>query len=96
MSTRTFRRAAKALGRWCEDIHAKQPDECVIVYFNGPWILEIRPSGLDDPPVNTLTDWRLLGLRICDLVSWLVRHREFEGLDGREEDFEWRLYRGAY
>lgn len=49
MSTRAFRRVAKALGRWCEDIHAKQPDECVTVYFNG-----------------------------------------------REEDFEWRLYRGAY
>ena len=73
MSKRTFRRTAKVLHRWCEDIHSKQPDECVTVYFNGPWILKIR-----------------------DLVSWLVRHREFEGLDGREEDFEWRLYRGAY
>lgn len=96
MSKRTFRRTAKVLRRWCEDIHAKQPDECVVVYFNGPWILEIFPSGLGNPPVNTLTDWRLLGLRMRDLASWLVRHSEFEGLDGREEDFEWRLYRGAY
>lgn len=96
MSKRTFRRTAKVLRRWCEDIHAKQPDECVVVYFDGPWLLEIRPRGLDNPPVNTLTDWRLQGLRMRDLVSWLVRHSEFEGLDGQEEDFEWRLYRGAY
>ena len=96
MSKRSFQRTAQVLSRWCEDIHAKQPDEHVIVYFNGPWILEMCPSGLDDPPVNTLIDWRLLGLRLRDLVSWLVRHCEFEGLDGREEDFEWRLYRGAY
>lgn len=96
MSKRGFRRQARALGRWAEEIHAKQPDDLVIVYFDGPWVLEIKPTGADAPHTNVLTDWKILGLRIRDLVAWLLKQDGFDGLEGRENDFEWRLYRGAY
>lgn len=95
MSKRDFKRPERALRQWCEEIHAKQPNELVIICFDGPWVLEINPISIVDPPVNTLTDWRLLGLRIRDLVSWLLKQEGFDGLGDIEDDFEWRLYRGA-
>lgn len=96
MSKRSFRRTVKVLRRWCEDIHNKQPNECVVVYFDGPWILEINPSGRVNAPVTTLTDWHLLALRMRDLVAWLLKQDGFEGFEGRDDDFEWRLYRGSH
>lgn len=96
MSRRSFRRTAQDFHNWCADVHTKQPNECVVVHFDGPWVLEISPRDHDDPPVNILTDWRLMGFRIRDLMTWLIKHNGFEGLEGREDDFEWRLYRGAY
>ena len=95
MSKRGFKRPERVLHRWCEEIHAKQPNELVIIYFDGPWVLEINPIGIIDPPVDTLTDWPLRGLRVRDLVSWLVKQEGFDGLGGAENNFEWRLYRGA-
>lgn len=95
MSKRGFKRPERVLHRWCEELHAKQPDELVTIYFDGPWILEVCPTGVVDPPVNTLTDWPLLGLRIRDQVAWLLKQDGFEGLGGAENNFEWRLYRGA-
>lgn len=86
MTKRGFRRA---------EIPAKQPNELVAIYFDGPWILEVRPTDVADPPVNTLTDWKLLLLRIRDLVALLLKQEGFEGLGGAEDDFEWRLYRGS-
>lgn len=96
MSKRGFRHQVRALGRWAEEIHAKQPDDLVIVYFDGPWVLEIKPAATDTPRTNVLTDWKILGLRIRDLVAWLLKQDGFDGLEGLENDFEWRLYRGAY
>lgn len=87
MSKRGFRRPERTLRQWCEDIHAKQPNELVTMYFDGPWVLEVRPTGV--------TDWKLPLLRIRDLVSWLLKQEGFEGLGGAEDDFEWRLYRGS-
>ena len=95
MSKRGFRRPERMLRQWCEEIHAKQPNELVVMYFDGPWILEISPIRVADPPVNTLTDWKLLLLRIRDLVSWLLKREGFDGLGGSEDDFEWRLHCGA-
>ena len=96
MNKRGFRRQVRALGRLAEEIRAKQPEDLVIVYFDGPWVLEINPTGVENPHTNVLTDWKILGLRIRDLVAWLLKQDGFDGLDGRENDFEWRLYRGAY
>ena len=96
MSKRGFKRPERTLHQWCEEIRAKQPNELVIVYFDGPWVLEVRPTGVAEPPVNTLTDWKLLLLRIRDLVSWLLKQDGFDGLGGAGNDFEWRLHRGAY
>ena len=95
MSKRCFRRPERVLHQWCKDIHDKQPNEVVIMYFDGPWVLEVCPIDVADPPVNTLTDWKLLRLRIRDLVSWLLKREGFDGLGGVEDDFEWRLYRGS-
>ena len=95
MSKMGFKRPERVLHRWCEEIHAKQPNELVIIYFDGPWVLEITPIGVINPPVNALTDWKLLLLRIRDLVSWLLKQEGFDGLGGAEDDFEWRLYRGS-
>ena len=95
MSKRGFRRPERVLHQWWKEIHAKQPNELVIMYFDGPWVLEVRPIDVADPPVNTLTDWKLLLLRIRDLVSWLLKREGFDGLGGVEDDFEWRLYRGS-
>lgn len=95
MSKRGFRRPERTLRQWCKDIHDKQPDELVIMYFDGPWVLEIEPIGVEDSPVNALTDWKLLLLRIRDLVSWLLKQDGFDGLGGTEDYFEWRLYRGS-
>lgn len=95
MSKRGFRRPKRVLHQWCKDIHDKQPNELVIMYFDGPWVLEITPIGVVNPPVNTLTDWPLLGLRIRDIFSWLLKQEQFDGLGGLECDFEWRLHHGA-
>lgn len=96
MSKRGFKRPERVLRQWCEEIHTKQSNERVIIYFDGPWVLEIDPIGVVNPPVNTLTDWLVLGLRIRDLVAWLLKQEGFDGLGGAKNDFEWRLYRGAY
>lgn len=96
MSKISFRTQARALGRWVEEIHAKQPDDLVIVYFDGPWILEVTPGGHVNPRANMLTDWKILGLRVRDLVAWLLKQEGFNGLEGLGDNFEWRLYRGAY
>ena len=95
MSKRSFKRSERVLRQWCGEIHAKQPNELVIIYFDGPWVLEISPIDVVNPPVDALTDWPLLGLRIRDLVSWLLKQDGFNGLGGAENDFEWRLYRGS-
>lgn len=95
MSKRGLKRPERVLRQWCEEIHAKRPNELVIIYFDGPWVLEISPIGVVNPSVDTLTDWPLLGLRIRDLVSWLLKQEGFDGLGGAEDNFEWRLYRGA-
>lgn len=96
MSKRSFKRPERVLHRWCEEIHAKQPNELVVMYFDGPWVLEVHPIDAADPPVNTLTDWKMLLLRIRDLVSWLLKQKGFDGLEGAGDDFEWRLYHGAH
>lgn len=96
MSKRTFQRTAKVLHRWCEDIHAKQLGDLVVIYFDGSWVLEIKPTNIDNPRANVLTDWKILGLRIRDLIAWLLKQDGFDGLEGLENDFEWRLYRGAH
>ena len=95
MSKRNFRAQVRALSRWTEEIHTKQPDDLVTIYFDGPWVLEITPTGTDNPRANVLTDWKILGLRIRDLVAWLVKQGDFNGFEGRGSDFEWRLYRGT-
>lgn len=95
MSKRNFRRPERVLRQWCEEIHAKQPNELVVMYFDGPWILEVSPISVADSPVNTLTNGKLLLLRVRDLVSWLLKQEGFDGLGGVEDNFEWRLCRGA-
>lgn len=95
MSKRGFRRPERVLHQWCKDIHQKQPNELVVVYFDGPWVLEVRPIGVADAPGDTLANWKLLLLRIRDLVSWLLKQEGFDGLGAAEDDFEWRLYHGS-
>lgn len=96
MPPRNLKRAQKLLDSWVYAAHYKQPCEELLMYFDGPWILEIRPTQLGPVGVSTLRNQHVLGMRIRDLVRWLVGQPHFKGLEGSGETYEWRLRRGSH
>lgn len=96
MHPRNLKRAQKLLDSWAYEAHQNQPCEELLMFFGGPWTLEIRPTQISEARVSTLRNQYVLGLRIRDLVHWLVGQPNFEGFEGSGETYDWRLYRGAH
>ena len=96
MVPRNLKRAQKLLDSWVYAAHVKQPCEELLMYFNGPWTLEVRPTRSPAVAVSTFRHQTTLMLRIRDLVHWLTGQPNFEGFTGSGETYEWRLYHGAH